>query len=319
MILRYNEWVSEQQRENPYSTHLDEKLITFGGRAYPKFGNIVIISGGAGSGKDFQLQNLLGIEGKVFDVDHLKTLALSAPKISKEIGERMGINPKDIDLTNPEHVKMIHDITTDVMRLGKKRDDALERGLRISDDIMFSHRNRKPNLIFNVTMARLGKLWEIGLYAKNMGYDLKDIHIVWVINDIEVAKKQNLDPTRGRVVPEEILINTHSGASNTMADILEMGEDLGKKYMDGDIWLSFNKKGVNTRLEFSPSGGSWIADAEYFKIKERGKRSKSIKDISPKIREMIGDYVPSTSSDRWKKVSDRDLNVAKNILKIGKK
>lgn len=32
-------------------TMLQEALITFGGKAYPKFGNIVILAGGAGSGK----------------------------------------------------------------------------------------------------------------------------------------------------------------------------------------------------------------------------------------------------------------------------
>jgi intein/homing endonuclease len=30
------------------NTDLNEKLITFGGKAYPKFGNVVILSGGAG-------------------------------------------------------------------------------------------------------------------------------------------------------------------------------------------------------------------------------------------------------------------------------
>lgn len=31
-----------------YETSLDEKLITFGGKAYPNFGQVVILSGGAG-------------------------------------------------------------------------------------------------------------------------------------------------------------------------------------------------------------------------------------------------------------------------------
>ena len=50
-----------------------EKLITFGGKAYPKYGHIVLMAGGAGSGKGFILSNLVGLEGKVFDVDELKT------------------------------------------------------------------------------------------------------------------------------------------------------------------------------------------------------------------------------------------------------
>ena len=32
------------------NNELNEKLITFGGKAYPKFGNVVLLAGGAGSG-----------------------------------------------------------------------------------------------------------------------------------------------------------------------------------------------------------------------------------------------------------------------------
>lgn len=46
-----------------------EKLITFGGKAYPRSGNIVIMAGGAGSGKGFVKDRLIGLEGYTFDVD----------------------------------------------------------------------------------------------------------------------------------------------------------------------------------------------------------------------------------------------------------
>jgi hypothetical protein len=62
-----------------------EKLITFGGQAYPNFGNVVIMAGGAGSGKGFVKDNLVGMEGFVFDVDELKTLAAKTPMIIKKI------------------------------------------------------------------------------------------------------------------------------------------------------------------------------------------------------------------------------------------
>lgn len=44
---------------------LQEALITFRGKAYPKFGTVVIMAGGAGSGKGFVLEKLVGVEGKV--------------------------------------------------------------------------------------------------------------------------------------------------------------------------------------------------------------------------------------------------------------
>jgi hypothetical protein len=60
------------------SQFISEALITFGKSAYPKFGNIVILAGGAGSGKGFQKNNLLGIEGTNIDVDAIKELANGA-------------------------------------------------------------------------------------------------------------------------------------------------------------------------------------------------------------------------------------------------
>ena len=38
---------------------LNEKLITFGGKAYPKFGNAVLLAGGAGSGKGFVKETII--------------------------------------------------------------------------------------------------------------------------------------------------------------------------------------------------------------------------------------------------------------------
>ena len=100
--------------------------------------------------------------------------------------------------------------------------------------------DRKPNIIFDVTLKDLQKLEKITRQVSAIGYPKENVHIVWVVNDIEVAKAQNKDPKRGRVVPADILVNTHRGASATMNDILNMGKGL-RKYMDGDIAFAFNK------------------------------------------------------------------------------
>ncbi len=67
---------SEKLLNHEVEGQIDEALITFGGKAYPKFGQVVILAGGAGSGKGFVNSNLLGIDGKVFDVDALNGLAI---------------------------------------------------------------------------------------------------------------------------------------------------------------------------------------------------------------------------------------------------
>lgn len=283
---------------------LDEKLITFGGKAFPKFGQIVIMSGGAGSGKGFIKDKLIGIEGWNFDVDALKLLAVKTPIIIKKIKNELGVDLSKLDpskkgqekvLKDSENVGKLHDIIGSYLSLDDKKLTALYTS------IMTSHPDRKPNIIFDVTLKDLQKLANITRQASRLGYDKKNIHVVWIVNDIEVAKEQNIK--RARTVPTEILINTHRGASQTMHDIIDMGKNL-TKYMDGDIVFAFNKIGVDIDLKTSeakPSkvfkskgteGGSYIKDAEYFYIKRSGKQVTSITKINKDIRAKISKYVP---------------------------
>ena len=264
---------------------LMEKLITFGGQAYPNYGHIVLMAGGAGSGKGFVLSNLVGLEGKVFDVDELKTLASKTPAIKRRVAQELGVDLEDLasNLKNPENVGKLHDIMGDYLQIDKRKERAFYRG------VLAAPEDRKPNIIFDMTLKSLDKLDKIAKDAAKLGYDKKNIHIVWVVNDIEVAKQQNLK--RSRTVPSEILVNTHRGAANTMGDIINMGNRL-KKYIDGDIVFAFNKVGVDANLVKSGKGGSYVKDANYFYVKRAGKAPTSVDKLDKEIRAKIKAYVP---------------------------
>lgn len=266
-------------------TSLMEKLIVLGPSAYPRFGNVVILAGGAGSGKGFVKDKLVGVEGKEFDVDALKTLAAKAPKIRKRVKEEFDVDIQELanNLKNPDNVGKLHDIIGGELRLDKKKQSAIQTS------ILTAHPDRRPNLIFDVTLKNLQKLSDIARWSRDLGYDPKNIHIVWVVNDIEVAKAQNAK--RARQVPLEILLNTHRGVSQTMADIIGMGKSLSK-YMDGDIVFAFNKVGVDSEVVKSGKGGSFIKSAEYFYAKKRGKPVKSLKELGPDVIRKIQSYVP---------------------------
>src|SRR6056300_2085698 len=124
-------FIAEQNFLFEEAETLFEKLITFGGQAYPKFGNIVIMAGGAGSGKGFVLGNLVGVEGKVLDVDALKTLASKTPAIQKRVKDQMGVDLSDLanNLKDPENVSKLHGIIGDYLKLDKRVNTALYRGI----------------------------------------------------------------------------------------------------------------------------------------------------------------------------------------------
>ena len=279
---------------------LMEKLITVGGKAYPKFGNVVILAGGAGSGKGFIKDNLLGIEGKVFDVDTLKTLAGKAPIIRRRVKKEMGVDLEDLaaNLKVPENVSKLHGIIGDTLQLDKRHLMAFYRS------VFTAAPDRKPNIIFDNTLKDLQKLQNLTRQVSQLGYEKKNIHIVWVVNDIEVAKAQNVKRTR--TVPVEILVNTHRGASQTMNDIVNMGKGL-KKYMDGDIVFAFNKFNVDTELAKNPDGagkkigmkgdtkgGQYLVDADYVYVKRKGKPPMGTKELGIDLKRKVQSYVPKS-------------------------
>ncbi|QFR55826.1 hypothetical protein JC221_180 [Yersinia phage JC221] len=269
-------------------SRIDEALITFGGRAYPKFGQVVILAGGAGSGKGFTLEKLLGIEGQVLDVDALKKLVMGSTKLAAEIKKQTGHDVKTMNLRDPSNVATMHHIVADVFNVANKNQSRVYAG------IMTAAEDRKPNLIFDVTLKGMSKLASIARDVESLGYQKENIHIVWVMNDVHIAIEQN--QKRDRVVPTEILMDTHEGAALTMAKILNMGDAL-KQYMDGDIWISFNKVGIDSEIKKSDKGGMFVVKSNYIKVKTKGKTQKSLADLDKELVQKVAAYAPKT--DTW--------------------
>lgn len=268
---------------NEYFQQLDEALITFGGQAYPKFNTVIIMAGGAGSGKGFVKDNLVGAEGYTFDVDAIKSLAMRAPKLNAMVKKEFGVDLSSLNLKTPEDVARLHMIIGDELGIDDKRTQTLYKS------VLSGNASRKPNIIFDVTLKDLRKLEKLTSSVKALGYSSQDIHIVWVVNDIEVAKQQNL--SRARTVPEEILVNTHRGVSSTMNDIVSMGSGISK-YMDGDIVFAFNKFKVDSELVKSGQGGQYITKANYFYVKRKGHAPIAADKLSQDIRAKLRAYTP---------------------------
>lgn len=238
---------------------LQEALVTFGNKSYPRFGHIVILAGGAGSGKGFVLKNLIGIEGKVLDVDATKELARNTKTLVQKIKKETGEDISKMSLKNPDNVSKLHVLLKKVI---DDKDNTFFKSVRDS------HPERKPNIIFDVTMKDWKKFHEITAAAEVLGYDKKNVHLVWIVNSMEIAKEQNRN--RDRVVPENILIQTHEGASNTFKDVIDMGNQIAR-WLNGDIWIVMNNKSRGDSLvKTSKSGGMYIEKDTKVKLKKAG-------------------------------------------------
>ncbi len=294
-----------------FKDFLNERLITFN-KKRPKYNQVVILAGGAGSGKGFVTSNLIGIEAKTFDVDKLKKQALNSAGIKERAFKEFNVDLDTLDLRNPKDVSTLHSVVSQ-MGLDKK----------VKEYFLKNKTSKyKDNIIFDVTMKDLHKLANLSKMVQDIGYKKEEIHIVWVINDMDTAIMQNAK--RDRVVDQDILINTHKMVSYNIANILKDG--VLRQYMDGDFWFVFNKiftdgvlkiakkKSTGMRGEEGKSkSGSYIRtpnigrrraemvgkeyddsamETFYFKIKETGKLEMRIKDIADNFITKLKKYVP---------------------------
>lgn len=278
---------------------LNEALITFGGKAYPNFGHFLILAGGGGSGKGFVKDKLIGLTGKSIDVDHIKELAIASTKFSAKIKEETGHDIKSFDLRKSENVSKIHEILGSMYKTDKKLMSTF------SKSILLATPDRKPNIIMDVTLKDMKKMKDLSKWAEELGYAKSNIHLVWVVNDVEVAVSQNAG--RPRVVPVDILIGTHEGAANTMKEILSMGMAINR-YLDGDIVLAFNKYKIDSTEVNSKSGGSYLKDVNYVYMKRTGKPMISVNDMEQEIYAKIKSYVPKGTT--W----DKNENVLEGTI-----
>ena len=188
-----------------FSRQLDEKQIQYGKNA--NYGQVVFFAGGAGSGKGFAISNFIdSSKFKIRDVDDLKTKMARMPGMVRKYPEITNLVK---DLKNPENVRRLHEIAT-LEKIPEKQLMSWISGMTSPDTL--------PNILFDMTFKSLKNATELIPPLLSVGYRPENIHITWVLTDYTVAVERN--KKRERVVPDDIMLQTHSGAALTMNELL---------------------------------------------------------------------------------------------------
>ena len=264
-----------------FSQYLEEKLILYG--QGKKYGQIVFLAGGAGSGKGFAISNFMEKEKfKIRDVDEWKKSFIKMADLQDKHPEIKGLN-----LKNPKDVYKIHIF---VKKLGIK-DKSL--------DIMLADANtdRLPNIMFDITMKDVSDIGDIIPKLEKAGYDSKNIHLTWVLTDYSVAIVNNRN--RDRVVPEDIMLLSHEGAATNMYDVIKGKLPRG---LNGGVRVVLNnrentipyvdpktKKKVKTK-----TGNIIVTDFTYLTFKKEGKTIAPESDVKKEVMGWIAANVPKT-------------------------
>ena len=283
-----------------------------------KYGQIVFMAGGAGSGKGFAQKNFMEISKfKVRDVDEWKRAFMEISRIQRDSTDWEGnVNKKyldkkgrllgDLDLKNPEHVFALH---MAVKKLGVKNKSLT----LLLKDLSARH---LPNILFDVTLKDMDDIAEVLPDLHKTGYDARNVHVVWVLTNYHVAVERN--QSRTRVVPDDILLKTHEGAANTMYQLIRSKGVLG---LDGGVHVILNNK-ENTIFYTDPEdekgtrrgrrvddseldtglGGVYlkrpafpiIKDFTYITLKREGQPFYDQGEVNQQVLDWIKDNVPRT-------------------------
>lgn len=286
---------------NEEARYLEEKLIMLSNGK--RYGQICFLAGGAGSGKGFAIKNFMqGDLFKIRDVDAWKLAFMKIGKLKQKYPEIQGL-----DLKKSADVGKLHAFI-DKMGIKDKTMKSLLGGIK-NKEIM-------PNILFDITAKNVNSIQKMMPDLLRAGYNPANIHMIWVLTDYEIAIKNNA--TRDRVVPDDIMLQTHNGAANTMFNIIK---NKGKKlavngqievilnnrsntimYKEGDTGKSgqkVTKKGVANRTSGKygdnkknkkPLGV--IKDFTYLTIKDRGKENKTTDEIMKKLYHWIINNIP---------------------------
>ena len=279
MILSF----AEKQLMEQYQ-QLEEKLIMFNNGA--RYGQIVFLAGGAGSGKGFALSNFMENDKfKVRDVDEWKAALLKINDLKGKYPEIKGL-----DLRKPADVFKLHTFTKKL----KIKENTLTAML---NDIVRSGSAKKgtlPNIVFDITLKELSDMTDVLKLIEGIGYKAKDIHVNWVLTKYEVAVRNNQE--RPRIVPDDILLKTHKGAAQTMSEIVKGKLPRG---VDGQVNVILNNR-ENTipRLNkdgkvFVGKGGNIVVkDFTYLRLKKEGKPFSKESAVQKQVFDWIKQNAP---------------------------
>ena len=147
-----------------------------------------------------------------------------------------------------------------------------------------------PNILFDVTLKDIDDITDVLPTLLEVGYESRNIHIVWVLTNYHVAVSAN--KSRERVVPDDILLKTHEGAANTMYDLIKAN---GVRGLDGSVHVILNNRDQTIFWE-RPDGTKTdtVKGFTYLTLKKEGQKFYDQNEVNTQLLDWIKDNIPRT-------------------------
>jgi len=233
-----------------FSQYLEEIWIAPSNRA--KYGQVIFLVGGAASGKSTAIKKFIDDASyKVLNPDDTKAL------ISKAAQQGLGAfkDLKGIDPNTPEGSQELHQYILKT-KLSSKRARLVTQK---------TNRAELPNIIYDRTFSFAGEFKKISQSLVRAGYKAKNIHVVFVFTDVEIALKRNRE--RSRTLPDDVIIKSTKGSKDRFIDLFFSREK--GAVANGEYHIIINR------------GSSAI------KVKDAGKRIDREGEIAKKVGKLL--------------------------------
>ena len=120
---------------------------------------------------------------------------------------------------------------------------------------------------------------EVSLYELAISYDPATKEATFTMNGIVLGT------------------DTHTGVAHTMQGM--MRNSRFQEFIDGYVYIIFNKKFIDNTMVFSKFGGSYMEDALILTVKKKGKAQTSYSNLANNFISKIKKYVPKEAKKLW--------------------
>ena len=163
---------------------------------------------------------------------------------------------------------------------------------------------RLPNLIFDITLKDKEDMTIVLPQLMSVGYSPRNINLVWALTNYYIAIQQNKDPKRGRIVPDDIMLDTHEGAARTMWNFINAGTPAT---LDGAVhvvlggrkhtvfWKDQDGNAIDGSLK-SKYGTDRVVikDFKYITLKDAGSNMTDETEVKKQLLKWIRENTPKT-------------------------
>ncbi len=281
MRKKFNEESYDEPNDKP------KKELIYPNRK--KFEQVIFLTGGKCSGKVFAIKHLIESSSySIFDSNIFNTMGTHSEK-NKVLSDFIKANTRSVS----KDFNFTLYNTTEKIKAYINKHKPFEP--------------RLPNILIDITLEKLSDLTDYLPMLKELGYDSKNIHIIWILRKYISAYELNL--SEEKVIPDDIFLASHIGAAKNMDSILQGNIPEG---IDGEIDVILGDKCSTIGNNSENYKIIEVTDFVYEKVKACGEKTDKSK-YENIIKIWMENFIPANTFDSSNRAPEYEMKLTRQL------